>query len=257
MDNTSSRGLPQRWMLALGAAGIFLAGLLLGAVGSGHVFAASQTTAQNSSASTTLHVKAAAVGTPFVSPQEAQNYCQLYEQTVLGDLKTDGFNVSVAQLEGANYDAITAVLNKMVADKKITQAQETQIAQQLALLQSNPCQNLSQLGKGAAPSASQQQALMGARSAILDATAKALHLSSANLQSDLTAGQTVAQVAAGQNVPIATVNQAYLGAVGDQLKTAVANGMITQAQADQLSAMVQTAVNAGHYPLLDGGSFGG
>ena len=33
------------------------------------------------------------------------------------------------------------------------------MAQQLALVQSNPCQNLSQLGKGAAPNAGQQQAL--------------------------------------------------------------------------------------------------
>lgn len=255
MDNTSSRGLPQRWALALGAAGIFLAGLLLGAVGSGHVFAASQTptTARNSSASTTLHVKAVTVGTPFVSPQDAQRYCQLYEQTVVSET-----GVSAAKLEQANYDALQAVLQQMVADGKITQAQETQIAQQLALLKSQPCQNLSQLGKGMAPSASQQQALAGARSAVLDATAKALHLTSAQLQSDLASGQTVAQVATSQNVPIAAVNQAYLGAVGDQLKAAVANGMITQAQADQLSAMLQTAVNAGHYPLLDGGgSFGG
>ena len=259
MDNTSSRGLPQRWVLALGATGIFLAGLALGAVGSGHVFAASQTPASsNTTALAAQKVKAVAVGTPFLTPQEAQNYCQVYEQTVLSDLNKDGFKVSATQLEGANYDAITAVLKQMVADGKLTQAQETQIAQQLALVQSNPCQSLSQLGKGAAPNAGQQQALAGARSAVLDATAQALHLTSAQLQGDLTAGQTVAQIAASQNVPIATVNQAYLGAVGDQLKTAVANGLITQAQSDQLSELAQTAVNAGQYPLLDGGAnFGG
>jgi hypothetical protein len=203
-------------------------------------------------------VRAVAVGTPFLTPQQAQGYCSLYEQTVLADLNKDGFTVSAAQLEGANADAITAVLKQMVADGKLSQAQETQIAQQLALVQSNPCQNLSQLGKGAAPTASQQQALSSARSAILSATAGAMGLSANQLQSDLAAGQTVAQIEATQKADIAKVNQAYLGAVASQLKAVVANGTLTQAQADQLSAAVQMAVNAGHYPLLDGGgNFGG
>ena len=94
----------QRWALALGAAGIFLAGLLLGAVGSGHVFAASQTpTSSNTATLASQQVKAVAVGTPFLTPRKAQSYCQIYEQAVFSDLNKDGFKVSAAQLESADY----------------------------------------------------------------------------------------------------------------------------------------------------------
>jgi len=262
MSENTSRMLPQRWVMVLGAIGIFLAGLLVGAVGSGRVFAASQSPSSANTSTTALtaqKVKAVAVGTPFLTPQEAQSYCSLYEQTLVNDLKTkDNITVTASQLEGANYDAIVAVLNQMVTDKKLTQAQASQIEQQLAPLQSNVCQNLSQLGKGTAPTASQQQVFANARNAILSATAGVMGLTADQLQSQLKAGQTVAQIAASQHADITKVNLAYLGAVKQQLDAAATNGMLTSSQESQLYAVVQSAVNAGHYPLLDGGmSYGG
>ncbi len=249
-DTTPHRTLPTRWALALAGAGIFLAGLLLGSLTSGgslFAFAASNTSSHASAQLTT----AQATKTPALSTQDATRYCQLYEQTVEQEtgLKAD-------QLEKANYDGLVAVLDQMVKDSKITAAQETQIKAQLAQLQSAPCQHLDQLGKGATPTAAQQQALANARSAIVAAVARALNLSPAALQSDLTAGQTVSAIASAQHVSLATVNSAYLGAVSDQLKAAVTSGAITQGQSDQLSAVIQQAVAAGHYPFLEGGAAG-
>lgn len=253
MNENTSRKLPQNWVLALGAAGIFLAGLLIGTLASGgNLFAFAAT--RSPATTTTQHVTVQSAGTPALSPQDAQRYCQLYEDTIVKET-----GVSADQLEKANADALQAVLDQMVADGKITKAQETQIEQQLAQLRSQPCQHLSQLGKGAAPSASQQQLLTSARGAIVAAVATSLNLAPDKLQSDLTAGQSVPAIAQAQGVGLDKVNTAYLGAVQAQLSAAVKSGLITQGQSDQLYSAIQTAVAAGHYPLLEGrmGSLGG
>lgn len=251
-DTTPTRRLPKQWILALAGAGLFLAGLLLGNLTSGggvFAFAAGHTSDNSSGKITTQHASAEATRTPIVSPQDAARYCAIYEQTVEQET-----GLSASTLEKANYDGLVAVLDQMVKDGKMTAAQETQIKAQLAQLQTAPCQHLTQLGKGAAPTASQQQALASAHSAIVAAVAHALNLTPTTLQTDLAAGQTIPAIASAQHVSLDSVNSAYLGAVNDQLKAAVSSGAITQAQSDQLSAMIQQAVAAGHYPLLEGGS---
>jgi hypothetical protein len=141
----------------------------------------------------------------------------------------------------------------------MTAAQETQIKAQLDQLKSAPCQHLGQLGQGGpgmAPTAAQQQALTNARGSIVAAVATTLHLTPAALQSDLASGQTIPAIAAAQHVALDAVNQTYLAAVQGQLAQAVKSGLVTQAQADQASAMIQGMVAAGHYPLLERGGLG-
>jgi hypothetical protein len=248
MNDTPNRTLPNRWVFALVGAGIFLAGLLIGTLTSGgslFAFAASGSPTH----ATAQRVAAQATKTPAISPQDAARYCQLYEQTVEQET-----GLSAATLEKANYDGLVAVLDQMVKDGKMTAAQEAQIEQQLGQLKQAPCDHLAQLGKGATPSAAQQQALANTRSAIVAAVASALHLSPDALQSDLKSGQTIPAIASAQHVSLDSVNSAYLGAVSSQLTQAVKSGLVTQAQADQLTAMIQQTVSAGHYPLLEAGS---
>jgi hypothetical protein len=247
-DTTPNRTLPNRWILALAGAGIFLAGLLIGTLSSGgSLFAASSSPSHASAQNATAH----AAATPGLGAQDAARYCATYEQTVEQET-----GLSAATLEKANYDGLVAVLDQMVKDGKMTADQEAQIKQQLDQLKSAPCDHLAQLGKGAAPTSAQQQALTNARSAIVAAVANALHLTPDALQADLKAGQTIPAIATAQHVSLDTVNTAYLDAVDAQIDTAVNNKLLTTPQAGQLKSMIAQAVAAGHYPLLEGGAYG-
>ena len=206
-------------------------------------FAASTGAGQQSHAA----VKPAATK-PAFDAQDAQRYCQIYEQKVL-----QGTGVSAATLEKANADGVQAVLDQMVKDGKITAAQEAQLQQELAQLKLNPCQNLANL-KGGTPTTAQQQALSNARAAVVAAVANTLNLPPATLQSDLNAGQTLPAIAQAQHVSLDAVNTAYLNAMKAQLANEVSAGTITQPQSDLLYGAVQRAASAGHYPLLEKGA---
>jgi hypothetical protein len=245
--NSVKDRLPKRWALVLAGGGLFLAGLLIGGLTSGNLFAFAAT---GSSAHTNIHTNgiAAAAATPGVSTQDIAKYCQTYEQTVASEL-----HVSTEALEKANADGLQAVLDDLQKDGKITTEQKTAIEQKLALIKSQPCQNLAQLKGSGGPSAAQQQALTTARTAILNAVASALNLSPSTLQGDLTAGQTILALAQTQHVALDTVNSAYLNAVKAQLAQAVSSHMLTQPQSDLAYGAIQQAVAAGRYPLLEKG----
>lgn len=180
----------------------------------------------------------------------ADPYCQLYEQTVMRDL-----GVSQSQLENANKDGMQSVIDKLYADKKITQAQKAQAEQQLSQYASNPCVALKTLGKHAAGSsfagATGSAAFGAARTAVVTAVASALHLTPAALETDLQNHQTIAQITTAQGVSKASVDAAYLSAVKAQLTNAVSKNELTQAQSDMAYSGLQQAVASGQYPLLD------
>lgn len=234
--------LPRRWALVLGAAGLFLAGLLIGGLSSG-VLGAFAATGQQSHAA----AKAAATKPPF-DPRDAARYCQIYEQKVIEET-----GLSAATLEKANADGLQAVLDQMEKDGKITGAQKAQLQQALAQLRSQPCQNLANL-KAGTPTTAQKQALTDARASIVAAVAGALKLPVATLEADLKAGQTVTSLAKAQGVALDTVKGAYLDAAKAQLAKAVSGGTITQGQSDLAYGALQNAVAAGHFPLLEQGS---
>ncbi|HEX9037135.1 MAG TPA: hypothetical protein VF808_09125 [Ktedonobacterales bacterium] len=177
------------------------------------------------------------------------DYCALYEQTVAADL-----NVSQSQLESANKDALQKVINQLYADGKITQAQKTKAEQELSQYASNPCAALKAIqAQRASGQGANSASLSTARASILTATAKALGLTSAALQTKLASGMTVAQVTAAQHAQKSGVDAAYLAAVQGLLKRAVTGGAMSQSQADLAYSYIQGLVAQGHYPLLDKG----
>lgn len=195
------------------------------------------------------HASAAKAATP-----SATTYCQLYEQTVSKDL-----GVSQSQLESANKDALQAVINKMYADGKLTQAQKAQAEQELSQYASNPCAAIQAAAqqKGKWSASGQPQAVSAARSTIIAAVAGALNMPTSALQSELSGGKTVAQIITEKGANTSAVNAAYLKAVQSELAKAVSSGALTQAQSDMASSAIQQMVASGHYPLLDAnGAYG-
>lgn len=88
---------------------------------------------------------------------------------------------------------------------------------------------------------------------VLDATAQALGITTDTLKADLQSGETVAQIAQAQNVPISTVNAAYLNGVKELSDQMVQGGSVSQATADQLYQEEQQKVQNGQYDLLNSG----
>ena len=184
-------------------------------------------------------VRASGGAAPPPGPTGQQKYCEVYEHALAARLK-----VSVAQLAAANKAALETTVRQAMADGTLTQAQESRILGKINQLGQDPCVDL------ARSAADYHARLATSHKAVLAAVAGALKLAPATLESDLSSGQTVAQIASAQHVSINDVNAAYLNAIQAQLKTAVANGMITQPQADKMYQAIQHAVANGRYPLL-------
>jgi hypothetical protein len=77
---------------------------------------------------------------------------------------------------------------------------------------------------------------VGFGTAELEAVAKVLNLSSSDLVTQLRAGKTLADIAKAQNVDQAVVKQAIIDARKAEIDRELADGLITQAQADTLKA---------------------
>ena len=92
-----------------------------------------------------------------------------------------------------------------------------------------------------------------ARGAIASAIAGDLGISTGELRSDLAAGETLAQIAAANNQPLAGLEQSILTAAQSRLDRAVAAGRLTGAREsallDRLRTRLDTLVNVSH-PVL-------
>jgi hypothetical protein len=86
---------------------------------------------------------------------------------------------------------------------------------------------------------------MAGRAALMDATAKALGLSSEALFMQLRSGKSITEIAAAQKVDVKTVQAAMLAAYKTQLEAAVKAGKLTQAQADERLKAAQANPNFG------------
>jgi len=225
----------KRIVMGVVGAGLLLAGLTVGVIfgGSFQAFAAGNNL----------------VGATTQPTTSQGQYCALYEQTLAKDL-----GVSQSKLQSANQSALQTVLDQMQKDGKITAAQKAKLEARLAKSGSNPCAALAAArGHHGRPNGPAQQALMNAHTAVESAVASKLGISTTTLESDLASGQTIAQIAQSKGVALSDVNTVYENAVQAQLKQAVSNGTITQAQSNMLYTRIQSAVNAGHYPLLGHG----
>jgi hypothetical protein len=177
-------------------------------------------------------------------------YCQIYEQTLANDL-----NVDTSALEQANTDAMRKTLDQMVKDGQITAAEEAQLKSLLQQIGTQPCTHLNQQ---TITSFLQQdpllaQQFLAAHTALANAVAQALGITSSTLASDISAGQTIAQIARARKVDPATVSAAYLGAVKTFLAQDVSSGLITSEQSEYAYNYIAQVVSGGHYPLLEMG----
>jgi hypothetical protein len=80
---------------------------------------------------------------------------------------------------------------------------------------------------------------------LMDATAKALGLTSEELRTQVQSGKTITEIATAKKVDVKTVQAAVLAAYKTQLEAAVKAGKLTQAQADERLKAAQANPNFG------------
>jgi hypothetical protein len=139
------------------------------------------------------------------------------------------------------------ILDPLVKNGTITQAQENAV---IAALQK------------AGPAIGNARPPFGGRGPLgrfgrldLDAAAKAIGISTSDLQSALRSGQSIAQVATAHKVSVDKVVAAMMAPITQRASQAVTSGRITQSQADKLTAAAKTAITAivnGQRPAFHG-----
>lgn len=96
---------------------------------------------------------------------------------------------------------------------------------------------------------------------MIDAFADALNLSPEELESRLAAGETLWQIASSEGFTAEEFSQLWIAARTSALEQAVADGVITQEQADWMIAHMEARQSAGYGPGLGpcgtGARFGG
>lgn len=208
-----------------GASALLILGIVLGAFFAGPLLASASSTAQQTTTTT--------AATP--GADTASQYCALYMNSLAKRL-----NISSATLKKAQQGALEDVLAQLVKDGKLTQAQADKIKTQIA----NAVQcNLKGLGKDFGNGPGQNfnpQNLQKYMTVIANDVSKGLRLSTTDLQAKLQSGQTLSAIAKAQGVSDASLQTIVKNAVQDALKQAVANGDLTQAQADQFSQQLSS-----------------
>jgi hypothetical protein len=149
----------------------------------------------------------------------------------------------VTGLQDAVIAAEKADLDKAVADKKLTQSQADDVLTQLRARIGDLVNG--QLRFGARHGGFPDRAGLGIG---LDAAAKYLGLTQAQLRQKLQSGQSLADVAKAQKKDVAGLEAALSAAAKSRLDKAVADKKLTQAQADDLLSALKShidgAVNA-------------
>ena len=128
---------------------------------------------------------------------------------------------------------MTDALKALVDNGTITQAQADSVAK--ALQDAKPARGPGGHGKGGH---------RGFIKAELSAAAAALGMPEAELKTALRSGQSVADVAKAKNVDLQKVIDAMVNQAKARLAEAVANGRITQAQADERAAKLAEGITA-------------
>ena len=193
--------------------------LLVGAITFGSYFAgpllASAHTGQSN----------AGTPTPTTTPNP---YCQQYLQDLAKRL-----GVSVSTLQQDSLAAGQDMLAQMVKDGKLTQSQANAIKQKVQSHQA--CTGRGNFLEWGAIYSSLRQY----RSSIENQVAQGLHLTSAQLTTDLKNGQSLDQVAKAQGVSTSQLRTIVLNAVQSAANQAVKDGNLTQTQASDLMQALQ------------------
>lgn len=202
-----------------GASALLVLGIVLGAFFAGPLLVSASST--SSSQHTTI-----TASTP--SADTMSQYCTDYMTSLAKRL-----NVSADTLNKAQQGAMEDVLAKLVKDGKLTQAQADKLKTHIADIAQ--C-NFKNLGKGNnSGNQANMQNLQKYMTVIANDVSRDLHLSTTDLQAKLQSGQTLSAIAKAQGVSETALQTSVKNAIQDALKQAVANGDLTQAQADQFS----------------------
>ncbi len=159
-------------------------------------------------------------------------YCAQYEQDLAKQL-----GVSVQTLTNDRDSALKATINQEVKDKKITQQRATKL---IDAINKHP-----QFDNGCAILHKQHAdvghaLLLKYRTSIENQIAQGLHLTSAQLVSQLQAGKTLAQIAQTQHVSTADLHTLVNNTINATLKQAVTDKTITQQRADAITKFLSS-----------------
>lgn len=151
-------------------------------------------------------------------------YCQQFQQDMAKHL-----NISVDQLKNARQQSASDILDQMVKDGKITQAQADKLKQNLG-----KHQWCGYNGKGVQSSAVRQY-LVQHRTDLVNALSKDLKLTSDQLTSDIKSGKSLVNIAKTQGISEQDLQKDVQDAVTTVLKQGVSQGQLTQNEVDQFT----------------------
>jgi hypothetical protein len=206
-------------------------------------------------------VFAQSTGTTSVAAK-VMDYSKVFVQKLAGALGVDQ-----AKLEAAMKTAGNATIDEALSKQEITKAQADAMK---ARVQAGEYGFFSRGGPGGKDGrgpdggGSRDGGRDGGRNggpngdrmtggpALMDATAKALGLTSEELRTQVQSGKTITEIATAKKVDLKTVQAAVIAAYKTQLDAAVKAGKLTQAQADERLKAAQANPNFG----LSGGRGG-
>lgn len=173
-------------------------------------------------------------GTTQTTPATGNNANDTYRQQFIQNFASQ-LGVNADKLNSSFTAAVNATVDQAVKDGKLTQDQADKIKARAANgLNINPVGQ--GRGKGGPKGQGQSQRGEGALlKSAMDAASKSLNMTTADLQTELKAGKSIADVAAEKKVDVATVKQAMLSAAKTELDTQVKDGKLTQDQATKLN----------------------
>lgn len=168
---------------------------------------------------------------PKTSKADQSQLAQEFKKNFAGQLGVDE-----ARLDSAYTNAVNATVDQAVKDGKLTQAQADKIKENAKSGYTGGFFGKDIKGnRGAHPGKDGRSGAYGyslGEKGAFEAAAKALNLTTAELQTQLKAGKSIADVATDKKVDIKTVKDAVLASIKADLGTRVKDGKLTQAQAD-------------------------
>jgi len=177
-----------------------------------------------------------AAPSPSASPTASKNYAQVFVDKLAGIL-----HLTPTQTQDALKQAQLQTVDQMLKDGKITQQQADAMKARI-----NAGQGLGAIGgfgRHGGGFKADRTLMKDLQSAELNAVASALHMSTADLQSAVRSGKSLADLETQQKVSDSAVKAAMKAAAKGVLDKAVKAGTITQAQADAILSRVGTGLN--------------
>jgi len=181
---------------------------------------------------------------PRPDAEAAAKRCADFRKAFAANLSVDE-----SALAPAAKKAAISMIDAAIADGKMTKEAGEKLKARVEAADADACRLLAgrfgaaRAGAGAGPGF---RAALGVVKDGLEAAAKALGMTTAELGAKLRSGDTLKEVATAKGVPYATVSAAALAAVKGDLDAAVAAGKITQARADRILERLTKNLADGH-----------